>query len=568
MNAVNYLRRLFTIGHSNEDPKIDQVFYYNFTAYISALIAIFSGFRFLLDNNFQNAFVLIVFFLLVFLNMFILPPNKKYETSSLVLITLLEILSIYIFYSNDISQYSWIFILLFPILSLSLIGLYKGAIYSTSLGLILIIRALIPVEIILPGKDNLFYLIFFSAYILIFILTYYILDSNHKSTERQVAMVQESEKELENKNDFISSLSHQLRTSLSNVMLVNNLIYKSGLTQNQKDLIVTLIASTNNLVESVDKIVNISTPEIIKTKERLVSFNLSSTIFSIKQLFLGRENLIFDIQVSPNIQNYIIGDPVNIKQIILNLIQNILFPVSGMAQKILIKILPDKETKTEINISFILETCHQKINTIDSIEGECFTIKSLSTADLSNTIRLIEQSGSVLITKHKDAITTYSYILTYQKDLNKKIDTEEEKHPFEEGPIELKNANVLLVEDNSINQKIVMLSLKSMVKSIDVANNGKEALDKFGMSKYDIILMDVQMPVMDGIIAAKKIREIEASTNTQTPIIAITANALSGDRENCFAVGMNDYISKPFQVDILIQKMKNLLEKQNKNQTT
>ncbi|NJK97289.1 MAG: response regulator, partial [Bacteroidales bacterium] len=123
----------------------------------------------------------------------------------------------------------------------------------------------------------------------------------------------------------------------------------------------------------------------------------------------------------------------------------------------------------------------------------------------------------------------------------------------------MKDSNVLLVEDNLINQKIVVLSIQKIVKNIDIANNGKEALDKFGTSKYDIILMDIQMPVMDGIIATKKIREIEQSTNTSTPIIAITANALAGDKEICLAAGMDDYISKPFQVEVLIQKIKNLL---------
>jgi len=96
-----------------------------------------------------------------------------------------------------------------------------------------------------------------------------------------------------------------------------------------------------------------------------------------------------------------------------------------------------------------------------------------------------------------------------------------------------------------------------------VANNGKEALDKFGTSKYDVILMDIQMPVMDGILATKKIREIESSTNHHTPIIAITANALAGDKENCLAAGMNDYISKPFQPEVLVQKMRNLLTSGN-----
>jgi CheY-like chemotaxis protein len=126
----------------------------------------------------------------------------------------------------------------------------------------------------------------------------------------------------------------------------------------------------------------------------------------------------------------------------------------------------------------------------------------------------------------------------------------------------LRNANLLLVEDNTINQKIVVLSLKNHIKNIDVANNGKEALDKFGTSRYDIILMDVQMPVIDGFLATKKIREIEATTNSHTPIIAITANALHGDREKCLDAGMDDYISKPFQVEELLYKIKKLLYQQ------
>lgn len=119
----------------------------------------------------------------------------------------------------------------------------------------------------------------------------------------------------------------------------------------------------------------------------------------------------------------------------------------------------------------------------------------------------------------------------------------------------------MLVEDNQINQKIVILSLKNIVKTIDIANNGKEALDMFGSTKYDLILMDIQMPVMDGITATRKIRELESSISSNSiPIIALTANALAGDRETCLAAGMNDYISKPFQIEMLVQKMRDLLK--------
>ncbi len=122
--------------------------------------------------------------------------------------------------------------------------------------------------------------------------------------------------------------------------------------------------------------------------------------------------------------------------------------------------------------------------------------------------------------------------------------------------IKFEDVNLLLVEDNELNQKILFLGLKEYLKNIDFAVNGKEALDKFGTSRYDIILMDIQMEVMDGLTATRKIREIEKSTSTHVPIIAVTANALLGDKENCISAGMDDYISKPFKIEDLIAKMK------------
>jgi len=124
---------------------------------------------------------------------------------------------------------------------------------------------------------------------------------------------------------------------------------------------------------------------------------------------------------------------------------------------------------------------------------------------------------------------------------------------------EMKNIKILLVEDNLINQKITHLTLKPLVHSIDTASNGKEALDKFGTTSYDLILMDIQMPVMSGLVAAEKIRALESSTNTHVPIIAITANAMLGDKEKCISSGIDDYISKPFQPSALIDKIKKFI---------
>ena len=195
--------------------------------------------------------------------------------------------------------------------------------------------------------------------------------------------------------------------------------------------------------------------------------------------------------------------------------------------------------------------------------SECDDFPDIQPSDLRNISKLIEHSGGNLIINKKDNRIIFSFSLHYNKDTGKKIEIKEDKPLLKEKKVILNDANILLVDDNLINQKIVILSLKNLVKNIDVASNGKEAIEKYKSGRYDLILMDVQMPVMDGIIAARKIREIEAESDSSIPIIAITANALSGDRENCLAVGMNDYISKPFQMDILVQKMKYLLENAN-----
>jgi CheY-like chemotaxis protein len=184
--------------------------------------------------------------------------------------------------------------------------------------------------------------------------------------------------------------------------------------------------------------------------------------------------------------------------------------------------------------------------------------------DFTIAKKIIEYHGGELKIETANGITTLKFSFKLKKGITgapkPEIDKDTAQLIQSKNKVELKNANILLVEDNAINQKIIILSLKNHVRNIDIANNGKDALDKFGTTKYHLILMDIQMPVINGIAATKKIRELEATSNTQTPIIAITANALSGDKETCLAAGMNDYISKPFQVDVLVNKMKMLLE--------
>ncbi|TCO10962.1 response regulator [Natronoflexus pectinivorans] len=114
----------------------------------------------------------------------------------------------------------------------------------------------------------------------------------------------------------------------------------------------------------------------------------------------------------------------------------------------------------------------------------------------------------------------------------------------------MKNLSLLLVEDNILNQKLIFLNLTKFGFSIDVANNGLEAVDKVNQHRYDLILMDLMMPVMDGFEATIKIREMEEIKGIHTPIIGLTANTFDADREKCMSIGMDEYMSKPFDIEV------------------
>jgi CheY-like chemotaxis protein len=388
--------------------------------------------------------------------------------------------------------------------------------------------------------------------------------------------ITESQNESRKKDDFLSKLSHQIRTPLNNITLISNLVDRSKFPSDQLDLFDTIIASTNNLVNVVNNIVQVSTIDMQETEQNPISFNIESTVENTLNLFKTQHKDKLDINTKLNMPKvHFIGNPIRIKQLILNLIENLLKIYTDNKVKIQFEVAIVPENDQYSKLEFVI-TCpllmmkkDEKQNFFIAAEKPVESTDDVQKnyLDFSISRRIVQlYQGSFDVKTEKDnTIIFLSLLLKNDAKVTSKV-KDLEAAMAGDNLIQsvtklqkLEDANILLVEDNSINQKIVILSLKNKVKNIEVANNGKEALDKFGTSKYDLILMDIQMPVMNGIIATKKIRELEASTNTHTPIIAITANALSGDKETCLAAGMNEYISKPFQVEILLQKMRNLL---------
>lgn len=518
--------------------------------------------------------------LILAINLSVVIKRKRTDGLSTLTTLISGIALLFIIISGNLGVIGTLMLGLYPFLAISILGHSKGSSFSIAFGIIFIAAFFIPIKINISTQEPLSFKLFFAVSYLASLALAYLYEAAKNRT------VQYSEKEvLDEKNsnklneEFIAKLSHQIRTPLNNIMVISNILSSTSLDDKQKDMIDTIQASTNNLVNVLNSMVEVSNVDIRDNNEFNINFNLQSTINNTLKLFTSQSfnNITFNLKIEESLPKEFFGDPVKIKQIFLNIIENIIKNKSSNKIIIDIKVGKSKETQDSIELFFELKSNRSLMLPINDNHSQFIvnetTFSSASTQiyiellGLNVTQKLIESKGGKLSISlsSENAVFNFPYSLikaanmTDEKSFIAQTDELSKEKMVSQAPVLLENANVLLVEDNLINQKIVVLSLKKMVKTIDIASNGKEALDKFGTSKYDIILMDIQMPIMNGIVSTKKIREIEASTTSHTPIIAITANALLGDKEECIEAGMDDYISKPFQIEVLIQKMKNLL---------
>ena len=358
----------------------------------------------------------------------------------------------------------------------------------------------------------------------------------------------------EKKDDVITDFSHKIREPLNNLVIITDMLMESGLQKKQKELLETFIASTKNMVTTVNELSIQSAGNLSYEPRKAIRFNLVSTIQNTFELYSLKDkaNLDFILNKKEFGELECFGDPIILKQIFLDLFNTIENQVSENAIKVTINLKKTKETGTENIIGFRIQT-DKSIVIINDIGIEPSLAARLISSEKGTFSQEIGTNHTILniylpfknpVTEPKQKTASLKMEELIQKDKTHK---------------ELKDLKILLVEDNIINQKITLLTLSPLVNSVDTASNGKEALDKFGTANYDLILMDIQMPVMSGLVAAEKIRALESTTNSHVPIIAITANAMIGDKEKCLSAGIDDYISKPFQPAALLEKIKKII---------
>jgi len=358
----------------------------------------------------------------------------------------------------------------------------------------------------------------------------------------------------EKKDDVIIDFSHKIREPLNNLVIISDLLMESGLQKKQKELLETFIASTNNMVTILNELTMKSAGNLSYQHRKAIKFNLLSTIQNTIELYNLKGSASIDFILNKKEFNDLesFGDPIILKQIFLDLFNTVETQISDRPTKVTINLKKEKDRGTESFMGLRIQT-DKSIVLIDENGNENSLAARLIAASRGTFKQEIGNNSTVLN-------IMLPFVAPTPETRHKAGAPQDEGFTGKDKPRkEMKDLRILMVEDNLINQKITLLTLKPLVSLIDTAANGVEALDLFAANSYDLILMDITMPVMSGLIAAEKIRALESSANTHTPIIAITANAMIGDKEKCLSAGMDDYISKPYQPAVLINKIRNFL---------
>ena len=378
----------------------------------------------------------------------------------------------------------------------------------------------------------------------------FIIQANSLRTEAK--RLEDITRERMSQGQFISGFSHRIREPLNNLVIVGELLSNTTLTEKQKDLIETLIASTTNMVSTVNELTMQGAETIAFGKRKAIRFNLLSAIQNTIEIFnlKGIAPVDFTVESALAPGPELSGDPIIIKQIIIDLLNNLTDTAGERGPSLKITIDEPESSENNLNVTIRFSSASELLKNYSDDRTEPLSLRLIRENSGKYEYETLSE-GSILT-------VTLQFLSSRQDEKQETVISPRIAELKREKPRkrEVRELNLLLVEDNVINQKITYLTLKPLVKSIDTASNGKEALDMITTADYDIILMDIQMPVMDGLVATEKIRALEKSSGRHVPIIAITANAMLGDKEKCLAAGMDDYISKPFHPAALIGKIK------------
>ncbi len=370
---------------------------------------------------------------------------------------------------------------------------------------------------------------------------------------------------------FLANMSHEIRTPMNGIIGMAALLKKTILDATQQNYLKLIQESAQNLLVIINDVLDVAKIESGKLQFEEIPFNVNDILLSAQQSLIYKaeeKDILLDLKLLTLKEPLVTGDPYRLTQILINLLSNaIKFTQVGkveLAAEIVHESIFDYTLRIAVTDTGI-GIAADKIDTIfeSFVQANSDTTRKYGGSGLGLTIckNLVELQGGRIWAKSKPGQgATFIVEITYPKVHQTPIT------PAETQQIDytsLSPYKILLAEDNAINQFMAESILNGWGVVVDIANNGQEALDLHQQFNYDLILMDIQMPIMGGVETTRLIRQMPDPVKAQIPIIALTANALKGDSDTYVQAGMNDYMSKPYEEEKLFLKISHNI-RQNK----
>ncbi|MBA3704592.1 MAG: response regulator [Bacteroidetes bacterium] len=395
------------------------------------------------------------------------------------------------------------------------------------------------------------------------------LQKGNKALDELIKAKKLLEESMRVKEQFLANMSHEIRTPMNAIVGFTDLLLKTELTQEQKQYIDAVKTSGENLIVIINDVLDFSKIQSGKISFEKINFRLSQTMSMVTELMLPKsteKNIKLSMAIDKKIPDRLVGDPTRLNQILINLLGNaIKFTETGEV-KLTVDLLSEMNDEVELkfavqdtgigipkaNFNSIFEEFTQATNATTRKYGG-------SGLGLSIVKQLVEmQGGKVMVESEVGVGSIFSFNLKYKKNIDTGLEKVNASLKEDDIPL-VKGLKILLVEDNILNQVLAKKVLTNWNWNVELAENGIIALEKLKEQDFDIVLMDIQLPEMDGYEATRHIRNEFPTPKNNIPIMAMTAHAMTGEEEKCRAAGMNGYISKPFDQKVLYNRITSII---------
>ncbi|EJG02471.1 GAF domain-containing hybrid sensor histidine kinase/response regulator [Flavobacterium sp. F52] len=379
--------------------------------------------------------------------------------------------------------------------------------------------------------------------------------NNQLYTQRKIA-----ERAVLARDSFLANMSHEIRTPLNAIIGFTDLLAQTKLDDTQRDYIGNVQIAGENLLLIVNDILDLSKMESGNLPIEAEPFNLKKTlrhVYSLLKVKVQKE-VEFNLFLDAELPDMVIGDQGRLNQILVNLIGNALkFTNEG---EVTVSVKKIEETEDSYSFKFSIKDtgigiAKDKLETIFErfTQGEESTTRTFGGTGLGLNIvkQLVElQKGEVHVKSTLNRGSEFFFTLSYKKSNAREAEVKTVSNN------DLGNLKILLCEDNVLNQKLAKSVINNFGFDLDIAQNGEEGIELLSQNEYNLVLMDLQMPVKDGYQTTEYIRN---EMNSAIPIIAMTAHSLVGEQERCYKVGMNAYVPKPFKQSVLLKAIKTVM---------